>query len=246
MGKQLTSRQERIAEAIRRSGRSQADIARDLGIQPQSITGWLTTGRIGKKSLLYLARVSSLTPDEILEGPMVEAVLLAGEGRPVRPPVGNTDPVSRSSEIEIAAGYVRLPQYAVEVSAGDGANVDESDLEVVRYLDVAKWWAQQHLPRDLNRVRVLGVRGDSMAPDMQHGDVLFVDTATRSFDAAGLYILNWQGRALVKRLVPEMRSGRLALVSTNPAYPPEYVEPGEIDQLHIGGRVSAWWTLRKY
>jgi len=147
---------------------------------------------------------------------------------------------------ETRPGYVRLPHYSAEVSAGAGAEMNADGFEVVQTLDVAKWWAEQHLPRDLSRVRVLSVRGDSMAPDMQHGDVLFVDTATASFDSPGLYVLNFQGRALVKRLVPELRTGRVAIISSNPAYPPEYVEPGELDSLHIGGRVAAWWTLRKF
>lgn len=147
---------------------------------------------------------------------------------------------------EIRAGYVRLPHYNADVSAGPGADMDASAFEVVEMLDVARRWADQNLPRDLSRVRVLSVRGDSMAPDMQHGDVLFVDTGSTAFDSPGLYVLNFQGRALVKRLVPELRTGRVALVSTNPAYPTEYVERGELDALHIGGRVAAWWTLRKY
>lgn len=156
-----------------------------------------------------------------------------------------TDSVTVSTR-ETRPGYVRLPHYSAEVSAGAGAEMDAAGFEVVQTLDVAKWWAEQHLPRDLSRVRVLSVRGDSMAPDMQHGDVLFVDTATASFDSPGLYVLNFQGRALVKRLVPELRTGRVAIISSNPAYPPEYVEPGELDSLHIGGRVAAWWTLRKF
>lgn len=147
---------------------------------------------------------------------------------------------------ENEAGYIRLPLLEIAVSAGTGANVDGAESEVVQYLDVADWWAKSNLPHDLDRVRVISARGDSMAPDIQHGDVLFVDIGTRAFDAPGLYVLNWQGRALVKRLVPELRTGRLILHSTNPAYPPESVDPTDIDQLHIAGRVTAAWTLKRY
>jgi len=147
---------------------------------------------------------------------------------------------------ETPHGYIRLPQYAVTASAGSGAVVDDGDSEVVRFLDVAEWWAQANLPRDTDRVKILSVRGDSMAPDIQHGDVLFVDTGTRDFTAPGLYVLHWQGRALVKRLVPELANDRLAIVSSNPAYPTEYVDSRSIHSLHIGGRVAAWWTLRKF
>jgi hypothetical protein len=142
-------------------------------------------------------------------------------------------------------GYIRLPLLDVAVSAGTGAEVGNEG-EVVQYLDVAEWWAQQNLGRDLSRIRVLTARGDSMAPDIHPGDVLFVDVGVQRFEAPGVYVLNWQGRALVKRLVPELRTGRLALHSTNPAYPVEYVDPDEIDELHVSGRLRACWTLRRY
>lgn len=157
-------------------------------------------------------------------------------------PLMPDEPVSASAT---PPGYVRLERLAVEVSAGGGAIVgDES--EVVEMLDVAEWWAQQNLPRDVSKVKVVTARGDSMAPDIQHGDVLFVDTSRPVFDAPGLYVMNWQGRALVKRLVPEVTKRRLALVSNNPQYPPEHIDADEIDSLRIAGRVCAWWTLRKY
>jgi len=42
------------------------------------------------------------------------------------------------------------------------------------------------------------------------------------------------------------RDGRLLIKSTNPAYEAEEVPPGEIDQLHISGRVVGAWQFRKY
>lgn len=145
---------------------------------------------------------------------------------------------------ETPQDYVRLPRYDAEVSAGAGALIDDSGADVVQLLDVARWWAEKHLPRDLSRVRVLGVRGDSMSPDLQDGDLCFVDTS-KTWDGPGVYVMNWNGSALVKRLVPEIKTGRLAIVSVNPAYPTEHVEPGELESLHIGGKVIAAWTLKR-
>lgn len=146
---------------------------------------------------------------------------------------------------EIPAGYVRLPLLAME--AGMGANVATDDPpDVVMHLDIAEWWARLHLPKPLDRVKIITGRGDSNAGLINHGDIVFVDTLTDHFDGEGLYVFNWNGRALIKRLVPNLRTGKLQIISANPAYPPEDIAPGELEQLHIAGRVAAWYTLRSF
>lgn len=146
---------------------------------------------------------------------------------------------------ETPPGYVRLPLLNMEGDMGHGA-YSEEPVEVVKFLEVAEWWAQQHLPKQLDRVKIISSRGDSMAGVINHGDVVFVDIGVDHFEGEGIYVFNWQGRALIKRLVPNLRTGQLQIQSANPAYPSEDISAGEIDQLHIAGRVAAWWTLRHY
>lgn len=146
---------------------------------------------------------------------------------------------------EIAPGYRRLPLLTMEVSMGDGAFHDEPS-DVVQYLDVAEWWAREHLPMNGERVKIITGKGESMAPLIAHGDIIFVDTSTNYFDGEGLYVFNWNGRALIKRLVPVLRTGKLRIVSANPAYEPEEIAPDELDMLHISGRVVAWYNLRTF
>lgn len=158
---------------------------------------------------------------------------------------GGTYTAHKIAPSEIPTGYVRLPLLAMEASMGDGAYSDEP-LSVVRHMDVAEWWAAANLPRPYSRIQIITGRGDSMAGVINHGDIVFVDTAIDHFDGDGLYVFNWHGRALIKRLVSKISSGKLLIVSANPAYPPEEVDAGEIDQLHISGRVAAWYTLRNH
>lgn len=146
---------------------------------------------------------------------------------------------------EISPGYVRLPLLQMEAGMGFDAYSDEPS-EVVEYLDVAEWWAQANLPKPTARIKIITGRGDSNAGVINHGDIVFVDTATNYFDGEGFYVFNWNGRALIKRLVPNLRTGKLQIVSANPAYPAEDISAEEIDQLHIAGRVSAWYTLRTH
>lgn len=141
-------------------------------------------------------------------------------------------------------GYVRLPLLSTEASMGMGV-MDQPQQEVVEFLDVAEWWAAQHLPRDPKHIRVITARGDSMAGVINDGDIVFLDIRVNHYQGDGLYVFNWQGRALVKRLVPSLRSGQLQIVSANPAYPAELIGLDELDSLHIAGKVVAWWTLRR-
>jgi hypothetical protein len=142
-------------------------------------------------------------------------------------------------------GYVRLPLLSMEAGMGIGTEIDELP-SVVQYVDVAEWWANSNLPKPASRVKIITGRGDSNAPLINHGDIVFVDTMNTAFDGDGLYVFNWHGKALIKRLVPNIRTGKLQIVSANPAYPPEDIEISEIDGLHLAGRVVAWYTLRSY
>lgn len=146
---------------------------------------------------------------------------------------------------EPAPGYVRFPLLAMEGEMGFGTYSDDA-IEVVQFLDVADWWAKQNLPARFNRVKIISARGDSMAGVINHGDVVFVDVGVDHYDGEGIYVFNWQGRALIKRLAPNLRTGHLQIMSANPAYPAEDVAVGEVEQLHIAGRVVAWWTLRNH
>ena len=144
-----------------------------------------------------------------------------------------------------APGYVRLELLSMEAGMGHGTCIEDAR-EVVADLDVAEWWANANFPKPLSRIKVMTGRGDSNAGLINHGDLVFVDTWTNFFDGEGLYVFNWQGRALIKRLAPDLRSNRLKIVSANAAYEPEFIDVGELDQLHIAGRVVAWWTLRDH
>lgn len=140
--------------------------------------------------------------------------------------------------------HIRLPLLVMEAGMGEGLEVSELP-EVIEYLDVARWWAEMNLPRPLERIKVITGRGDSNSPLINDGDIVFVDTGCDRFDGEGLYVFNWNGRALIKRLAPNLRTNGLRIISANPAYPVEEISMAETEQLHIAGRVAAWFTLRR-
>lgn len=227
------------AGVVEDRGRAPA-VARRYGVSAPAARKWLQ-GEGLPDMAQFLLIVDDLRRYTYATNPMVEAAKAAR----LEDKIGDEPyAIQRFSRGEANPGYVRLPLLAMEGGMGEGVHSDEAP-SVVEYLDVAEWWADLNLPKHIDRIKLITGRGDSNAPLINHGDIIFVDTVIDHFQGEGLYVFNWQGMALVKRLVPDLRSDGLRIVSANPAYPPEHISLGEVDQLHIAGRVVAWYSLRK-
>jgi len=148
---------------------------------------------------------------------------------------------------EIPSGYLRLPQLDLPAGAGPGVEM-EAEPDVVRWIDVAEQWAEKHFNGHVPRIRVLTARGDSMVgAGIMSGDLLFVDSGITRYDGDGYYILQFMDGWQVKRLRADVLTQQVEIVSLlasgEQAKP---VPPAKLRELRIGGKVSAWWTLRKH
>lgn len=150
-----------------------------------------------------------------------------------------------SSESLVTSDYIRLDYLDVESSAGYGRAA--SELPVLQKLDVLEDWALSVLGKNAqDRIKIINNVGDSMAPTIQDGDILFVDITSTAFEAEGIYVINFNDVLLTKRLIAQT-DGRLAIVSDNrEVYDPIYISSRDQQDLNICGRVRAWWSLRKY
>lgn len=225
-------------------------------VKYQHIQQLLATPTRRPRYLPELAKAFGMTVEEFLDGSpalhgryriadRTEPTGVVREDVPARPYLSSSTELSTTrSAGEIPSGYVRFPLLDGFVAAGDGGYVADYP-EVVREIDVAEDWVRRNITAPAERVRVITAQGDSMQPDIGSGDVLFVDSGIRWFDSDAVYVMNWRGRPIVKRLQLR-RDGRLLIKSANPAYEPEEVPPGEVDQLHISGRVVGVWHFKKY
>ena len=124
------------------------------------------------------------------------------------------------------APVAAIPEITVEVSAGAGALAEEF------FSETALW----HWPENMIRfeggaapenLRILRVRGDSMAPEMRDGDRVVVDVSRR-LPATGHTFVLWDGNGLVVKHVDAVHGDgmgrdephRLRLISANPDYLP--------------------------
>jgi len=145
------------------------------------------------------------------------------------------------AEVRPPSGFILIPRYNVEASAGGGAVV--SDEQVVDRLAFREEWVRHALgvkPQDLALVTTIG---DSMEPTLHPGDVVMLDMSVTQIQNNALYALQVNGSLLVKR-VQRMMDGRVIIRSDNDLYEPETISTDMADSIKVVGRIV--WAGRKF
>lgn len=129
---------------------------------------------------------------------------------------------------------VLAPRFEVTASAGNGAYQigDEAVTDVLAF----KRDYLRELGVTPERVAVIAVHGDSMAPTLQDGDLIIVDTTPPERRMPGIYVLVRDDTLLVKRLAFKL-NGDVEVRSDNQAYPGETLSAPEFAALRIVGRM---------
>lgn len=157
--------------------------------------------------------------------------LLTGKGLPFadksRPENVGAFPVSNTSSGAVDTlgnpvdlrEFVFIPRYSVEAAAGHGQAVnDEKPLFCMAF---RRYWIENYVTRQTDKLSVIAVKGDSMEGILNHGDNILINHAeTEPRD--GLYVLRIGNDLFVKNI--QRLPGRLLVKSANPLY-----EPFEID-----------------
>jgi hypothetical protein len=116
----------------------------------------------------------------------------------------------------VRLGLRTIPKLDVGASAGPGAMNDAEALAGKIGFD-EKWL--RRLGVDPAHLSLIRVDGDSMAPTLNNGDDIMVDSSAASGTLRdGVHVIRMDDVLMVKRLAkgPE---GRLSVLSDNPAYP---------------------------
>lgn len=89
----------------------------------------------------------------------------------------------------------------VEFSCGDGTHVRGDLIDVVRSIELDPEYARRLVGnRAFKNIEIGNARGDSMAPTISPGDLLFLDKTVTYFDGDGIYAFCFDGECYVKRL----------------------------------------------
>lgn len=123
----------------------------------------------------------------------------------------------------------------VEASAGNGSVGDL--VEIVSKLHyVPEQFYTQFRGISPESIRVINIRGDSMYPTFNSGDMIFVDVDTHYFDGDGVYVFSYKGDLYVKRL--QKLGDYLLVISDNKTYKEWQINEENYEQLYIQGKVK--------
>lgn len=135
---------------------------------------------------------------------------------------------------------ISVNRYPVAASAGPGAIPDR---EVGQpYFAFDDRWLKRLTATPASQLSIVRVQGDSMAPTLNEGDDILIDTGDcgeRLRD--GIYVLRVDDSLVVKRLALHPQGRSVTVQSDNPAYPdwPDF----SLSDIHCIGRVI--WSGRK-
>ena len=213
----MTTLSERLTALMADKGLSQAELARMIGVKQPSIFKILSGQTLNPKNILEIATALNVDPHW----------LKTGEGDP--------DPSYRIVEVSEPQNpnTVRIDILDVEASAGNGAYFSPTEQGLLSQEFDLTFFRQQFGRADAKHLKLITVKGDSMAPTLESGDLLYVDISENYFAADGLYVFTFDGQTFIKRL--QKVGKEMLVISDNPTYK-EWTFTQD-DDVFIHGRV---------
>lgn len=198
----------RLEQFIEQKKVSRRSLANLSGTTEASIRNYIK-GRMPQVDVAYkIAKILDVSLDELISG--------------------------ESSGASMSDEYAFIPVYSIKVSAGHGfANGNEED--IVRRLAFRKNWLNFRGLKESNLALVV-TQGDSMEPTLHSGNSLLIDTSNKSLTDGCIYVIRVGDELYAKRLQKQFNGG-VRLISDNKEYDDQLVQPNEVDQLQIVGKV---------
>lgn len=87
--------------------------------------------------------------------------------------------------------------------------------------------------RELKNIEAINVSGDSMEPTFSYNDIVFINREKKDFRRGGVFTIRTEAGLFIKR-VQQRIDGQLDIISDNPVYSTQTLNPNEVDVI---GRV---------
>ena len=193
-----------------------SELAATLRVNRSSITQARKKNSIPANWLLALFRSHGLNPDW-LEGGAGPKWLKPGNA-------GDDD-------------FFAVPKVQARLCAGGGSF--EVGAQIEDYYSFKTAWLQKKGIKD--RMVLMDVFGNSMAPEIKDGDTILIDQSQTDIFAGTVYAVGVEDTIMVKRI--EKHPRKLVLLSDNNEYAPIFLSDEEMDGVRIIGKVL--WICRE-
>lgn len=207
---------------------SDAELARALGITPQSVNGARRRREVPPAWVQTCAARTGVNAHWLFFGRGPARLPEAGAGElPCAPADCESD-------------LVTIPLAEARLSAGTGS-LEVSAAQEGGYAFRSDFLRRKGNPR---RMVLMRVSGDSMVPEIFDNDVVLLDQGQTDITPGRLYAVGFEDAIYIKRV--DKLPGKVVLHSANPAYPPLSLDlRGDgADQFRVIGRVL--WSGREY
>lgn len=208
--------------------RSDAELARALGISPQSVSGARRRGEVPPAWVQTCAERTGCNAHW----------LFFGQGPMYLPDHVGEDAPEGAARPEV--DMITIPLVEARLSAGTGS------LEVNAGAEGGHAFRGDFLRRKGNprRMVLMRVSGDSMVPEIFDNDLVLLDQGQTEISPGRLYAVGFEDAIYIKRI--DMLPGKIILRSVNPAYAPVTLDlRGDCaEQFRVIGRVL--WSGREY
>jgi len=204
---------ERLYQAAKdlRGLSTQAELARALNQSSQTVKNWESRGISRAGMLKAQAELGcSATWLETGAGAMTIDTSVAPAGPSIFELVPGAVPVHTSGPDDPT--MTQIMKVRLRVQAGiTGFQVEPEHYEGETQGVPTRWVLQEGLRRDA--LLAIVVRGESMEPSLYDGDTIVVNTADKNLVSGMVYVVNYEGEAIVKRMLRD--AGQWWLTSDN-------------------------------
>ncbi|EFI6791912.1 helix-turn-helix transcriptional regulator [Escherichia coli] len=220
---------ERLYLAMRNANFTQGRLAKEVGMAQSSVNLLLNKAN-GSRKTVEIAKVLGVNPEWLASGvgPMK-----------INAPT-DSQHIHNISKESTGDSYI-VDVLDISYSCGPGSyNSDFPD--IVRSIAIEPGYASRIFGgRPASSIKAINAHGDSMKGTINPEDLVFVDVSVRTFTGDGIYAFTYSGTSHIKRL--QRVKDILTVISDNPAYKDWAIEPEDLEQLHIDGKVIVSWPM---
>lgn len=205
-----------------------------LSSRDMTVTSLAKEVGVTHTAMAKVANGDTLNPKYILE--IADALNVSPEW--LKTGKGNAPDFSANMEEEEEGKHqLRVEVMDVYASAGNGAFLTGDLVGDVCAIEFENDYFLQQFQRATGKgLAIINVKGDSMSPTLESGDLLYVDTTINCYQGDGLYVFSFNDALYVKRL--QLAGRKILVLSDNKLYDKWEITADEEAQFTIHGKVE--------